>query len=97
MQSDFEVIVERKLILLHFASNIEKEIVVRIGRPYWTELNVEAACPVAIVGMDERREDIHGIDPLNALELAIKFVDQLLSGREPTEQIKWPDGEPYFD
>jgi hypothetical protein len=97
MSSEFDLVAERTLILVEAASGARREIKIQIGKPYWTEAGVEAACPVAILGLLERRDDIRGVDLVNAIESALKFVQQYLSGREPDVQVCWADGEPYFD
>lgn len=97
MDNDFEKIVERVLIVNDAKTGMQREIHIQIGRPYWTEIEIEAACPVAIKGHFGRLADIRGIDPLNALELAINFVDSLLKGLPETQKIFWPNGESYFN
>ena len=97
MENDFEKIVERVLIVDDAETGKQREIRIQIGRPYWTEPEIEAACPVAIEGYFGRLADIHGIDPLNALKLAINFVDTVLKGLPKTQKVFWPNGESYFD
>jgi hypothetical protein len=97
MTSSFDVIAERTLLLVNSADGVRQEITVQIGRPYWVEAGIEAACPVAILGLLDRRDDIRGVDLLNAIESALKFVHKYLSGREPELRVCWADGENYFD
>lgn len=94
-EQDFELIVERVLILIKVGSGAKEEIKIRIGRPYWVEENIEAVCPISFDGLHPTREHIHGIDPLNALELAIRFSHRFLSNRSPNEKFFWTDGEEY--
>lgn len=96
MEGNFEKLVERVLILRDENSNTRHEIRLQIGSPYWTEEGVEAACPVAIEGYLGRLEDIRGIDPLDALNLAIQFVDSILRSLPKTKKVLWPSGEGYF-
>jgi hypothetical protein len=91
----FEVLLERKLILKNQETRSRSELKVRIGVPRWTKRGREAACPVAIDGLVGRVEDIRGVDPMQAVELAIAFVNSLISSLPPTKKVQWPSGEPY--
>lgn len=97
MQPAFEVIAQRDLILCDKQMGQDRPITIRIGRPYWTEPGIEAACPVAIDGLLERRQDIRGGDGLSALQNAIAFVESFLSKLPEAEKICWPSGESYFE
>lgn len=94
---EFTSLVERELLLQDENSGKSTQIVVAIGTPYWTELNFEAACPVALHGYHGRLADIRGIDPLSALSLAIQFQESLLRGLPENLTVFWPSGERYFD
>lgn len=96
-ENDFECIVERRLVLHDLKTGQKGEICLAIGRPFWTDPGQEAACPVAIYGYFGRLPDIHGIDPLSALSLAIKFLETMLEGLPATQKVHWPSGESYFD
>lgn len=91
----FPVIIERHLLKRTAPSALPIEVTIEIGRPYWTTPNVEAACPVAIRGDIGRVNDIHGIDPMSAMKLALQFAEHHLAS--PPEGVKyfWPDGEEY--
>ena len=95
MEESFEVVVERRLTLRDANQKGSKEIRICIGKPYWTEEGIEAACPVAVHGLVGRAKDIAGIDPLNALELAIAFVNSLLEKLPSGKDLYWTNGEPY--
>lgn len=86
-------IAERKL-LVQQPNGEKKEIIVKIGTPYWVTEGEEAACPVAIEGLHGKLPDVHGVDPYQALELAIQLTQTLVapSGKQ---KILWPDGKPY--
>lgn len=96
-ENDFPSIVERRLTLHDISADKKGEIRLVIGCPYWTEPQMEAACPVAIYGYMGRLADIRGIDPMGALTLAIKFLDDLLAGLPENLKVHWPSGEPYFE
>lgn len=96
-KDEFTPVAQRVLILHDRAAGKSGEIRIAIGQPYWIEQHVEAACPVAIDGCFGRLADIRGIDPISALSLALKFIDELLKGLPETQTLSWPDGEPYFE
>jgi hypothetical protein len=75
----FENIAERRLVLKTDDGTTTKEIILRIGRPYWRIAGLEAACPVEIVGLIGRTKDIAGIDPIHALKLATNFAESFLA------------------
>lgn len=54
------------------------QVVIEIGRPYEVSPD-EWACPVAMRGLYNRLQDIHGVDSL-PLCLAASLVRQLLTG-----------------
>jgi hypothetical protein len=97
MEQKFEIIAERVLILSDIETHQQKEIKIQIGRPYWTDPGLEAACPVAVEGLIERRNDIRSIDPLHALELAISFAKSFTSNIPKTQRLSWPSGEEYTE
>lgn len=96
-KNDFPSIVERRLVLHDISSGKKGEIRLVIGCPHWTDPEMEAACPVAIYGYFGRLTDIRGIDPMGALTLAIKFLDDLLKGLPANMAVYWPSGESYFE
>ena len=89
-------IAERKLLLKDSTSATSQEISVQIGFPYWVIPEVEAACSVAIRGLDRTYRDIRGCDFIQAIELALKFMESEIQNLN-TEQktVCWPDGEKY--
>lgn len=97
MEDAFESIVERTLVLHDSETGQKGDIRLVVGRPYWTEPGMEAACPVAIYGYFGRLADIRSIDPMSALALAIKFLESMLEGLPDTRKVYWPSGEAYFD
>lgn len=92
-KSDFLTI--RKLLFVDSETGETKSVTVKLGQPYWTEEGVEAACPVLIEGMLSRQSDIYGIDFLNAIELAIQFINTYLACH--AGQLRWSSGEVYED
>ena len=92
--SSFEHIAERRLIM-QSGKGPPTEIILRIGKPYWRVLGLEAACPVEIAGMVGRTKDIPNIDPIEALKSAIAFAESFVSDPELQNKIFWPDGQVY--
>lgn len=92
-----KVIAERKLMFAPKGTQARKELVIRIGVPYWVEDGV-AACPVEWDGLFEKKElaDSRGMDLLQALHLAAD-TDALLEKLRSKYDFYWPSGEPYHD
>ena len=67
----------------------------RIGKPYLLNIEGEGACPVEIVGLVGRTRDIVGIDPIQALKLAITFAESFVNDPVLKNKIFWPSGEVY--
>jgi len=89
-------IAERELLFAEKGSRERKNLVIRVGVPYWSEKNM-AACPIEYDGLFEEYSDIYGADLLHALHLA-SDVDSLLKKlSEKKYDFYFPDGEPYFD
>jgi len=91
----FPVLITRHLKMQRSPSDALVDVVVEIGHPYWTEPDVEAACPVAIRGTVGRVNDIRGIDPMSAMKQAINFVETYLDGSAGDEKFFWPNGEEF--
>jgi hypothetical protein len=91
--TETSIIAERTL-LLQQPDNEIKKIIIRIGMPYWVIVGEEAACPVAIEGLYEKLPDVHGVDPYQALELAMQLTSTLLVSSKG-QKFLWPDGVPY--
>lgn len=92
---EFEVIAERQLVLRNDGTGEKRNFVVRVGQPRWNQDRTEAVCPVDIAGLRAGRCDIRGIDPFNALELALLFVNTYLSNPSGDVRFTWPSGTPY--
>jgi hypothetical protein len=93
----FDKIVERKLWLVDLTAGNRMDICIEIGRPQWSEPEIEAVCPVYIRGLMTKPLDIFGSDLFNALECGLNFVNTMLKNLPSNQAVKWPDGEPYFD
>jgi hypothetical protein len=94
-EPDFEVVAERQLILRNDETGETRNVAVRIGAPKWNQDRTEAICPVDMVGLSAGRVDLHGVDPLNALEMALLFAHKYLSPSSGNVRFTWPSGEPY--
>jgi len=76
-------------------SDAGKDIVIQIGHPHAVGSQGDADCPVAVKGLYDDLPDIRGIDALDALKLAIHFVERLLRDKAADAKFYWPDGEEY--
>ena len=97
MKMSFDKIVDRQLKLADEATGVHTELSIEVGRPSWTEVDIEAVCPVFIRGWMNAPMDIYGSDLLNALECALRFVNSELSNISSPKKVLWPNGESYFD
>lgn len=92
-----KVIAERQLIFAPKGTNIRKELVIRVGVPYWLEDGV-AACPMEWDGLFDKSElsDSRGTDLLQALYLAVD-IEPLLRKLQNKYDFYWPNGDAYFE
>jgi len=87
-----ESIVERELLVME-EGQPPQALLLSVGMPYWTREQEEAACPLSMRGYRDLETEIFGIDPMQALKLALEAIDILL---EPLEaKLRWPDGTTY--
>lgn len=90
-----KVLVERKLVLQK-PDGLKTPVLVSIGMPYWVKKGKEAACPIRLEGLYHALSDIRGVDPYQALELAMQLANTLLAAASSTRQrLLWPDGKRY--
>jgi hypothetical protein len=94
-KSRFPVLVERHLKMKSSVSATAIDIVVQIGHPRTVSPQGDADCPVAVNGLYDDLPDIRGVDSLDALRLAINFVERLLRDKKTEGRLYWPDGEEY--
>ncbi len=87
-------IAERRLIAESLENNQRKNIVIRIGIPYWIEENEVAGCSVTFEGLFESFHDLKGIDLLQALQIASN-IDIYLAAMSDRFKFFWESGEPY--
>lgn len=92
---NFTAILCRKLLLKNKISGETRPLSITIGMPYWKIVDEVAACPVEILGLTGRAQDIVGIDPMHALELAFRFVQLQLQDFPQSIELTWPNGEPF--
>lgn len=88
------VIAERQLLFSTKGSDERKELVIRVGEPYWVSDEM-AACPVEFEGLFMEISDPCGADLLQALHLA-SDVDPFLKKLSRKYDFYFPTGEPYF-
>lgn len=90
---DWPVLAERKLLIEEDGVEGRREIALQIGHPYWVKEGI-AACPVALHGFSENMQAMRGIDFVQALQLALGFLDMITKSGDGI-RFFWPDGKPY--
>ena len=86
-----EVVTTTQVLCVH-PSGVRSQVTIQVGRPYLLE-DGDAACPVALLGLHDRLHDVHGVDSLQALALALALVRKLLGGFVSNGgQVLLPDG-----
>lgn len=96
VNTEFPVLIERRLRIRSRANGEERDLIIQVGQPQRIGNEDDAACPVAIHGLFGRLADIHGVDAMDAVRLAIELVENTLRGKRGELEILWPTGEPYF-
>ena len=88
-----EVVAERELVGETSAGG-RFPIRIRIGKPYPAS-DIDWACPVTVEGMEWPFPDMHGVDSLQALTLALNFARHSLEDfLKKGGALFWPEGEP---
>jgi hypothetical protein len=95
-RKNWELLVERKILMQRDGSDDRHEVVLQIGRPYWISEGEEAACPIVLKG-DGEDEIVHrhGRDPFEALSNAVRDINERFAGPQCGRFYFWPDGAPY--
>jgi hypothetical protein len=93
---NWDVLVERKILMQEDGSEERHEVVLQIGHPYWMAGYETAACPVALKGAGEDEiEHEYGKDLFAALANAMRAVNRRFAKPQCGRFFFWPDGEPY--
>lgn len=88
-----ELVAERELIG-ETAVRGRFPVRIRIGKPYPAN-DLDWACPVKVEGMEWPFPDMHGVDSLQALTLALYLARQSLEDfLQKGGSLFWPEGEP---
>lgn len=98
------VIAKRKLLYSIKGESTQREFTVNIGAPYLLEKELvsfncdpgAASCTIEFDGLRERSIEVHGIDLLHALQMAVD-IDPYLKGMQNKYNFYWSTGEPYFE
>lgn len=93
--NEFPVLVERSLKFQLVPNGVLSDVVIQVGYPAWVEPNLEAACPVAIHGMEGRIPKIRGVDQMDAIKNALLFIENYLTDRGDKGKFFWPNGDEY--
>ncbi len=95
-RNDWEVLVERKILMQEDGSDERHEVVLQVGHPYWMTDGKNAACPVTLKGAGEDEiEHRYGRDLFEALSNAVGSINERFEGPQCGRFFFWPDGEPY--
>ena len=101
-----QFIAERKLIFSPKDSDVRAEVTIGIGPPFLVTNGMVdfpvpkegySACHVGIVGLDEKCQDVYGIDSLQAVSLAAGAAEALLKRLSKKYDFFFLSGELYFD
>jgi hypothetical protein len=87
-------IAERHLVAVSKVDGLRKEVLVRIGIPYWIEEAEVAGCSVEYKGLFDSFADRQGIDLLQALQIA-SDIDPFLKAMSDEYDFYWQSGESY--
>lgn len=87
-------VAERQLIAERVADGIRRNVVIRIGAPYWIEMGELAGCSVEFEGLPLSLSDRKGIDLLQALQIA-SDVNVFLATLTGEFNFFWLTGDPY--
>jgi len=88
-------IAERRLLYSTKGGGERKELVIKIGRPYWLRDEV-AACPLEWEGLFGALPDVQGADLLQALHLAAN-VEPMLKALRNKYDFYFPNGDSYHE
>jgi len=100
-----QFIAERKLLYSLKGGNTRKELVIRLGAPYFVQegmVNFSVGekgcwgCHIEIEGLNEKYSEVYGADSLQAVNIA-SDVEPFLKRLQEKYDLYWSSGEPYFD
>lgn len=98
------IIATRHLVFSHVGEESRRDLFIRIHAPYQLRegdisYNVEggvAGCEVEFDGLAGETRIVHGMDTIQALEMAVD-VERILRRLSRKYTFFWPSGEPYFE
>lgn len=89
-------IAERNLVAIDRATGERTPIVLHIAAPVPWGDDGDAACAVEIAGLLENIGPVIGIDGVQALAEACRFLDRYLELMSDRLELRFPTGEPYL-
>lgn len=101
-----KVIAERKLLYSPKGGNDLKEMLVCISEPYFIEEGMDqhnpvligaAVCSISYEGIEFKYPDIHGMDRMQALTLALKIIDSNFEMLRNEYDFYFLNGDPYIE
>lgn len=101
--SGIQTIAERNLCFSLKGKHERKTFAVRVSAPRLVDDSANfsfddgaAVCTIEFNGLNESSFEVHGIDSIHALALAVD-IDTHLKGMSKKYDFYWLTGEPYFD
>ena len=92
---NWDVLAERTLLMERNGEPKRRQVAIRIGRPYWRDVDEMASCPIEITGLPKDMGPLSGEDFYMVLILALEFFDRHVRRTDPETRYFWPDGTPY--
>jgi hypothetical protein len=87
--------VTRQLLVKQASSNEFENLSVKVLAPVWVEEGIEADCRVVLSGVHNLDQVIKGMDPIDALQNALSFLERFLISEENGISYFWLDKEPF--
>lgn len=92
-----DIICSRELSYCSSENDNNNKLLINILRPCWKDEGVESSCIVQIVkdSNPPSEHELIGVDLLNAVESAVKFVESYLENFGKKHDLFWLDGKRY--
>ena len=99
-----QFIAERHLLFSEKNDGSRKNLTIRVSAPSVVKPEavnfpvdgVASVCRVEVIGLTEYSHDVHGMDSMQAINLA-SDIESLIRRLSSNYDIFWATGEPYFD
>ena len=95
MTRPVDCFVERSLLVQLAGSCEYLDLAISVFPPEWVEEGTEAKCRIKLVGALDVDQSILGVDPMDALGNALKFLRAFLVSDDSGSRYFWPSRDPY--